>query len=109
MIEIKQLATQKMGSDPQAGQDGSSVKYAYDKKSNKIREDWSNGAFSEFKYDDRGRLLAVTGTHERNTESVYNRAGRLTEERDFGLPRAQAPRITKYFYDKAGRQGPIRK
>lgn len=83
--------------------DGTWVKFEFDTIGRKISESHYNGTHSFFTYDLRNRLIMVSGDHEKNIEYVHNKIGKIIEEKDFGLPRNDVPRITKKSIDQLGR------
>lgn len=98
------------------GQDTSSTEFKYDAAGNKIEARFftpknkdasiSQGAtssYSVYKYDDRNRLVAVSGDHEKHVRYTYDPSGRLLKIADHGLPPVAEARITENTYDNAGR------
>ena len=59
---------------------------------------------SVYKYDDRDRLLSVSGDHEKHTLYTYDLSGRILKIADHGLPLVADARITENVYDNAGRR-----
>ena len=110
--------------------DASSIEFKYDDAGNKIETRYfspdvqasSDGAgrgdllaptgnrgaaspptSSVYKYDDRNRLVAVSGDHEKHMRYTYDLSGKLLKVADHGLPPVATGRITENVYDNAGR------
>ena len=56
-----------------------------------------------YKYDDRNRLVAISGDHEKHIRYTYDLSGKLLKVADHGLPPVATGRITENDYDNVGR------
>ncbi|MFZ2656917.1 MAG: hypothetical protein WAX69_18430, partial [Victivallales bacterium] len=83
--------------------DGRWEKYEYNDAGERIKVSYSDGTHSELTHDKRGRVIGISGDHEKNIVREYNEAGDLIAETDHGLPYVKIGRKTEYKLDSAGR------